>query len=72
VASLWPVGLDVAEQVGVAVLEGMAAGEEPWNVLARLQVQVGDSPLLGRPAPSLAAREALQELQRLAFVAWVG
>ena len=73
VAPLWPVRLDAAEQVGRAVLDGMASGDEPWTVLARLQVQAhGDSPTLGRPAPSLSERRAEQTLQRLAFVAWVG
>jgi hypothetical protein len=73
VAPLWPVRLDAAEQVGRAVLDGMASGDEPWTVLARLQVQAhGDSPMLGRPAPSLSERRAEQALQRLAFVAWIG
>lgn len=73
VAPLWPVRLDVAEQVGLAVLEGMASGDEPWTVLAKLHVNMsGDSPTLGRPAPSLSERRAEETLQRLAFVAWVG
>lgn len=73
VAPLWPVRLDAAKQVGRAVLDGMASGDEPWTVLARLQVHAhGDSPTLGRPAPSLSERRAEQALQRLAFVAWVG
>lgn len=73
VAPLWPVRLVVAEQVGRAVLDGIASGDEPWTVLARLHVQApGDSPALGRPAPSLSERRAEQALQRLAFVAWVG
>ncbi len=73
VAPLWPVRLDAAEQVGRAVLEGMASGDEPWTVLAKLDLHAhGDSPTLGRPAPSLSERRAEQALQRLAFVAWVG
>lgn len=73
VAPLWPVRLDAAEQVGCAVLDGMATGDEPWTVLAKLDVQArGDSPTLGRPAPSLSERRAEQARQRLAFVAWLG
>ncbi len=75
VAPLWPVRLDAAEQVGCAVLDSMAAGDEPWTVLATLQLQAqasGNSPTIGRPAPSLSERQAAQDLQRLAFVAWVG
>ena len=73
VAPLWPVRLDVAAQVGEAVLRGLAGGEEPWDVLAGLHVQGRkESPLLGGPPPSLSDRRAEQSLQRLAFVVWVG
>lgn len=73
VAPLWPVRLDAAEQVGRSVLEGLASGDDPWTVLARLQLHAqGESPTLGGPAPSLSERRAELALQRLAFVAWVG
>lgn len=73
VAPLRPVRLDIAEQVGRAVLEGISAGEEPWSVLAKLHLHENrGSPSLGRPAPSRAERSAEQAFQRLAFVAWVG
>lgn len=73
VAPLWPVRLDAAEQVGRAVLDGMASGDEPWTALAKLHVHGHhDSPMLGRPAPSLSERRAEQALQRLAFVVWIG
>ncbi|MBI2893923.1 MAG: CHAT domain-containing protein [Deltaproteobacteria bacterium] len=73
VAPLWPVQLDVAVQIGRAVLEGLATGQEPFAVLAKLQVVgKGDSPTLGRPPPSLSERQAAESLQRLAFVTWVG
>ena len=73
VAPLWPVRLDVAVQVGEAVLRGLAKGEQPWAALAALEVQsAGDSPPLGSPPPSLSDRRAAVELQRLAFVTWVG
>ncbi|NUQ72064.1 MAG: CHAT domain-containing protein [Polyangiaceae bacterium] len=73
VAPLWPVRLNVAARVGEAVLEGLADGEEPSRLLARLQIQGGaDAPLLGRPPPTLADRETNEALQHLAFVTWVG
>ncbi len=73
VAPLWPVRLDVAERVGRAVLDGMATGDQPWQVLARLNVQAyEDSPMLGGPAPSPSERQTIQALQRRAFVAWIG
>ncbi len=73
VAPLWPVRLDAAEQVGRAVLEGLATGDDPWTVLAKLHLNAdGGSPTLGRPAPSLSERRADEAFQRLAFVVWVG
>jgi CHAT domain len=73
VAPLWIIQLDVAVQVGEAVLRGLAAGEEPWETLAKLQVSVtGDAPHLGGPPRPLPERRAEQELQRLSFVTWVG
>lgn len=73
VAPLWHIGLDVAAQVAAAVLQGLAAGEEPWEALAGLQVSMtGEAPHLGGPPPSRAERLAAQELQRLSFVTWVG
>ena len=73
VAPLWPVQLDVAQQVGCAVLQGLAHGEEPWDVLRDLNLQTRDfAPTLGRPPRSSAERTLDRELQRLAFVVWVG
>lgn len=73
VAPLWPVRLDVATEVGEAVLRGLAACREPWDVLATLQVPAnGSAPLLGGPPPPLSDREAADSGQRLAFATWVG
>lgn len=73
VAPLLPIRLDVAENVGRAVLEGMAAGEEPWMVLSNLNLDGSEaSPQLGGPPPSLAQRRAEHEFYRSAFVTWVG
>jgi len=71
VAPLWPVRLDIAEQVAGAILDGMADGAAPWEVLAGLQVSGGDGPVLG-PAPSLGVQRAAVQMQRAAFVTWVG
>ncbi|MDP2270501.1 MAG: CHAT domain-containing protein [Archangium sp.] len=73
VAPLWPVRLDVAVQVGEAVLQGLARGAEPWEILTELQVDgTRDSPTLGGPPPSLSERQAARDLQGMAFVTWVG
>ncbi|MCB9793191.1 MAG: CHAT domain-containing protein [Alphaproteobacteria bacterium] len=72
VAPLWPVQLSVARAVAEQVLEGLAQGLSPEEVL------VGDAsdalpsgPSLG-PAPSLADQRSSRGLQRQAFVTWVG
>lgn len=73
VAPLWPVRLDVAVQVGEAVLRGIAEGASPWEVLAKRQIVGAEgSPRLGGPPPSLSERQAAHDLQSLAFVTWVG
>lgn len=73
VAPLWPVRIDVAAQVGRAVLAGLASGDEPWAVLAKLHSSAdGEGPSLGRPPPPLSERRATETVQRLSFVAWVG
>jgi tetratricopeptide (TPR) repeat protein len=72
VAPLWPVRLDHAEQVAVAVLRGLAAGEEPFEVLARVQSSGdGQGPMLG-PAPALDVQHRAATRHRQAFVIWVG
>ncbi|TXD37914.1 CHAT domain-containing protein [Lujinxingia vulgaris] len=72
IAPLWPVRLDVAETVGAAILEGLAAGEEPWSVLANLENEgPSDTPWLG--PGSLASEQIVEKsFQRRSFVAWVG
>jgi hypothetical protein len=72
IAPLWPVRLDVAVTVAEAVLHGLAAGREPFEVLADLQVpEAGTGVVLG-PAPPMAVQNRISALQRLAFVSWVG
>ena len=75
VAPLWPVHLDIAEQVGLAVLRGLANGEEPWVVLAKLNAHSGaqsstQSPSLG-PPPSLSERQAEHNHEKRSFIAWI-
>lgn len=73
VAPLWPVRLDVAVEVGEAVLMGLAAKKEPWETLAGLRiVDQGDSPLLGREPPPAEEYRKEHELAQLAFVTWLG
>lgn len=73
IAPLWPVQLDVAVQVGNAVLRGIQRGAAPWEVLAGLRIDVADdAPTLGGPPPPLATQREHRRLQRLAFVTWVG
>lgn len=73
IAPLWPVRIDIAAQVGNAVLRGLTAGMTPWQALAGLALQSHhDAPALGKPPPTPAARQANQRLQQLAFVTWVG
>lgn len=73
IAPLWPVQLDVAVQVGKAVLRGIQRGAAPWEVLAGLRIDVADdAPTLGGPPPPLATRREERRLQGVAFVTWVG
>jgi hypothetical protein len=73
IAPLWPVQLDVAVQVGKAVLRGIQRGAAPWEVLAGLRIDVADdAPTLGGPPPPLATRREERRLQGFAFVTWVG
>ncbi|HWO24383.1 MAG TPA: hypothetical protein VNO30_36815 [Kofleriaceae bacterium] len=73
IAPLWPVQLDVAVQVGEAVLRGTQRGAAPWEVLAALRVDsANDAPTLGGPPPPRATRRTERRLQGLAFVTWVG
>jgi hypothetical protein len=74
IAPLWPVQLDVAVQVGKAVLRGTQRGAAPWEVLAGLRIDVAadDAPTLGGPPPPLATRREERRWQGLAFVTWVG
>lgn len=73
VAPLWTVRIDVAVQVGIAVLRGTARGAAPWEVLANLSmVAADDTPALGGPPLPPLARQAQARLQKLAFVTWVG
>ena len=72
IAPLWPVRLDVAEAVAEAVLRGVAAGEEPFEVLARVQAGGdGRGAMLG-PAPALNVQNQASGRHRQAFVSWVG
>lgn len=77
VAPLWPVRLDVARGVAEAVLHGLADGREPFEVLAAMRATAASSPTssssvtLG-PAAPLSKQAGLADLQRLAFVTWVG
>ena len=71
VAPLWPVQLDIAKQVGETVLNGIASGKEPWEILANLQVEDNDEgPILSNLSTSEYNSE--RALQRIAFVTWVG
>jgi hypothetical protein len=73
IAPLWPVQLDVAVQVGQAVLRGIQRGAAPWEILAGLRIDgADDAPTLGGPPPPLAMQRAERQLQGLAFVTWVG
>lgn len=72
IAPIWPVRLDVAEAVAEAVLRGVAAGEEPFEVLARVQGGGdGRGAMLG-PAPALNVQVRAAGRHRQAFVTWVG
>lgn len=73
IAPLWPVRLDVATEVGTAVLRGLAAGETPAEALAQMQLRVnGVSPHLGRPSQANVNRSEQKALHHIAFVSWVG
>ena len=71
VAPLWPVRLDVAEDLAQAVLDGLAEGLPPWQALAAARPERTGGPALG-PAPSLGSQRAATSLQCAAFVTWVG
>jgi hypothetical protein len=71
VAPLIEVGVDLAKEVGVEVLNGLAAGRDPWDSLrvssAPTVPDETDSPELGGPPTGPTRR-----LQRDSFVTWVG
>ncbi|MCK6505659.1 CHAT domain-containing protein [Myxococcota bacterium] len=72
VAPLWPIRLDVAEEVAVAVLRGLADGREPFEVLAALESDsAGAAPLMG-PAPAVEVQRQRARRHRQAFITWVG
>lgn len=72
VAPLWPVQLDVAEEVATDVLEGLSRGETPWQVLSKPHAShKPSSPTLGPPVGE-PAQAPLQDIQRLGFVTWIG
>lgn len=72
VAPLWPVYLDAAERVAAVFLQGLAEGVEPWVALARCaDAPTADGPAMG-PSPTVGQLTAAAEMQRLAFVIWVG
>lgn len=58
VAPLWPVRLDAAERVAAAVLRGISAGRDPWEVLAALS--------------GSTAGGDVELIQQRSFIAWVG
>jgi hypothetical protein len=72
IAPLWPVRLDVAEAVAEAVLRGVAAGEEPFEVLARVQAGGDGRGVMLGPAPALNVQNGAAARHRQAFVTWVG
>lgn len=79
VAPITPVRVDVAEQVGSELLQGLAAGEAPWERCAQFAKEARVTtqgtpdklPDLGRPPTSRSPKRAGQLLQRLSFVTWI-
>ncbi|MFH1465078.1 MAG: hypothetical protein ABIO70_11900 [Pseudomonadota bacterium] len=78
-APMWPVRLDLASEVAVAIIAGMEQGVEPWERLARGgHSGAAQGPEMGPSAAlSVQRREQRQEqffarLQEIAFVTWVG